>query len=803
MIQVSRTGAADYGPFWTFLLSGKPGCGKGHPLDTPVLTPAGWVPIGDLSVGDEIVGRDGKPTSVSGVFDRGVLDAFRVTFSDGASVVCDEDHIFTYQTHKLARQGSWSEITVGDLRKKDLLMDRPGRKPQPKYFIPLVEPVQHPEADLPVEPYLLGVLLANGALTCNTVTYSTNDQEIHDEVLFRNPHLDIVDATSPNSTAVRKRIRGFRDVLRQVGLLGKRSGDKFIPDQYLVASETQRRDLLAGLMDCDGSANGTRRKSAYYTTSPHLRDAVVSLVRSLGGVCTLSEDVREGESTLFKVGLSLNGNPFYLRRKANSHDWSGTARRGIVSIEPVDPIEIRCIKVEAPDELFVVDEYIVSHNTPFAVTGPDPFIVNVDAGLTSIAHLGIPKYPAEGKIDNSAQLEEIVEFLGQGPDAVAEQLGFPVRTVIIDTIDEVARILQRERKEFKRKDEMQAGDWDWLASQLNVFTRALAMMDYNVIFISHIKDVHDGETGATSYKLDISGAGAHQIPANVDVALFMDDTAVPLVEHTDEEDQYEQVSYVYAARLAKFEWIKDRTETLPAVMECDFETGFADIIDRLNSKAGEMVPQGQVEIEFEASSPAPTPAEPQLKPKPAAKSPDEVAEAMAAADQKLAAAKAARAPRAPEPTPDPEPVVAEEPAVKPGDVVKRTSVVADEDPSRSEDEASVNMTALGEGDVVTVESGLGFQFSKVDGAKPMQVMGARYVYVLRSGDKLLSRVRLPDPNVRPIPNREVDTGLFCQVTGVEISPSEANLSRLRVRKFLCESEYAKEIQQAKTNMRRS
>lgn len=443
--------------------------------------------------------------------------------------------------------------------------------------------------------------------------------------------------------------------------------------------------------------------------------------------------------------------------------------------------------------------------TPFAVTGPQPFIVNVDAGLTSIAHLGIPKFPAEGKVEHSGQLEEIVEFFGQGPEVVAEQLGFPVGTIIVDTIDEVARILQRERKEFKRKDEMQAGDWDWLASQLNVFTRALAMMDFNVIFISHIKDVHDGETGATSYKLDISGAGAHQIPANVDVALFMDDKSVALVEHTDVDDEYEQVSYVYTQKLDKFEWIKDRTETLPAVIECDFERGFADIIDRLNSRADEMEKRDVIDIEFEPEPSAPVPAEPKIeKAEPKAKTAEEAAQAMASADEKLAAAKAAALERAKKDAPKdkPEPEAAEtkqEPA--PGDVVERPTASSDDDPARSYDEASVDLDSLSEGDVVTVPAGLGFQFSKVQGAKPMQVMGARYVYEV-DGAKILSRVRLPDQAVRPIPDPSVDTGLFCQVTGVEISPQVANLSRLRVRKFLCEDEYAKEIQQAKQNMTR-
>lgn len=434
--------------------------------------------------------------------------------------------------------------------------------------------------------------------------------------------------------------------------------------------------------------------------------------------------------------------------------------------------------------------------TPFAVTGPDPFMVNVDAGLTSIAHLGIPKFPAHGKVENSGQLEMVVEFFGQGPEAVEKELGYPVRTIIVDTIDEVARIFQSERKEFKRKDEMQPGDWDWLASQLNIFTRALAMMDYNVIFISHIKDQTDGDTGATSYKLDISGAGAHQIPANVDVAMFMDDKSVALVEHTDSDDEYEQMSYVYTQKLDKFEWIKDRTETLPAVIECDFERGFADIIDRLNSRADEMEEREVQAIDFEPSQPAAPPQEPKVqKREPKAKTAEEAADAMAAADEKLAAAKAAAQERAKADVPK------AKPKPSPGAVVERATAVTDDDPPRSQDEDSVDLSELNEGDTVTVSQGLGFQFSKVKGAKPMQVEGARYVYEVGVA-KILSRVRLPDPSVRPIPNPDVNTGLFCQVTGVEITPQEANLSRLRVRKFLCEDEYAKDIQQAKQNMTR-
>jgi len=447
--------------------------------------------------------------------------------------------------------------------------------------------------------------------------------------------------------------------------------------------------------------------------------------------------------------------------------------------------------------------------TPFATTAPNPLLLNVDAGLTSIADRGILVYPARdddpetpNRIENSDQLEEIVAFLSNGPEFVEEQFGTPVNTIIVDTIDEVARILQNERKESKRRDEMQAGDWDWLATQLNVFTRALCSMDYNVIFISHIKDVHDGETGATSYKLDISGAGAHQIPQAVDVALFMDDRSIALVEHRDEDEEaeYEKISNVYTQKLDKFEWIKDRTETLPALIECDFETGFVDIIVRINERISEMEEREIIDVDFEAEAPTAPPLEPttQRRSKPETSIPtvEDVVEKTAAAAARLAAAKQAALERAKKDAPTPAPAA----KPKPGDTVERATVVTEDDPSRSSDQAKVDLETLNDGASVTVDEGMGFQFSKA--GVVMQIMGMRYVYEV-DGTKILSRVKLPDRSVRPIPNESMDTGLFCQVTGVEITPREANLSRLRVRKFLCEDEYTKEISQAKKNMSRT
>lgn len=85
------------------------------------------------------------------------------------------------------------------------------------------------------------------------------------------------------------RIHGLGKELKDLGLIGCKSKDKFIPELYLKSSIENRRLLLAGLLDTDGCV-GSKKKiskvSTYSSKSEHLRDGISYLVRSLGGLST-------------------------------------------------------------------------------------------------------------------------------------------------------------------------------------------------------------------------------------------------------------------------------------------------------------------------------------------------------------------------------------------------------------------------------------------------------------------------------------------------------------------------------------
>lgn len=341
-------------------LHGKAGTGKGHPVDTNVLTPEGWRRVGDLRPGDEVFGSDGRATKVTGVFPRGRLHVNKVTMTDGSSVVVDDDHL--WQVDDLASKrvdengkrqaGVPHVVRTGDMKKLHI-----GSSAGYRYRIPMVKPVEFAERRLPIHPYVLGVLLANGSLSSGEAVYSSNDTDVI-EAVGR-----FVDQEERTPTPTRRHVikSGVWKKLVQLDLNGRVSRQKFIPEQYLHASVQQRRQLLAALLDCDGSTNGGHTK--YHTMSDRLAEGVVELVSSLGGTATIQYSGRDDEKT---VNISLGDlNPFYTKRKWEVRNTSAHRApvRKIKSIEDAGEAEVVCISVAAKDQLYVTEDYIVTHNT--------------------------------------------------------------------------------------------------------------------------------------------------------------------------------------------------------------------------------------------------------------------------------------------------------------------------------------------------------------------------------------------------------------------------------------------------------
>jgi phosphate starvation-inducible PhoH-like protein len=363
--------------------------GRAQPVFTKVLTPDGFRPIGDLVVGDLVVGSNGEPTPVLGTFPQGEKDIYRIAAQDGASALCCGDHLWTVRTASDRRRGkSWRVLEtkemIGNLRAAHAR----------RYELPLLSaPVCHPEREVPMDPYALGLLLGDGCLTGSTTpAFATRDPELAVALDTALPGVAVRQKAGVDYTPDRVRAPGdlvtlenpVTGALRALNLLGTRSHSKFIPDVYLHNTAEIRLAVLQGLLDTDGgpvTQLGRTCRVQYSTTSSLLRRDVVRLVRSLGGVAytrlrpaegrtpghALGRDVvHRDDAYIIDVRLPAGIEPFRLGRKREKYHAAGGGGRPmrfVDSIEPAGRAEAVCIQVAAADSLYVTEDYLLTHNT--------------------------------------------------------------------------------------------------------------------------------------------------------------------------------------------------------------------------------------------------------------------------------------------------------------------------------------------------------------------------------------------------------------------------------------------------------
>jgi phosphate starvation-inducible protein PhoH and related proteins len=362
--------------------------GRAQPLHTEVPTPLGWRELGSLKEGDWVIGSNGHPTQVLGVYPQGRKEVFRVTMTDGSSTLACAEHLWAVRTASDKRRNRPTRI----LETREM-MGRLRAAHQYRYELPLLSaPVEFPAQEVPLDPYALGLLIGDGCLTGrSTPSFTTADPELAEVLERRLEGVRLVRKSGVDY--VLQNVNGGRggvivanpvtEALRNLGLCGTRSNHRFVPQVYLHNSAAVRLAVLQGLLDTDGGPVVQEDRSCrvqFTTTSPRLRDDVVFLVRSLGGVARFrtryKEDKRpglargriiahRGDSYVLDIRLPAGVQPFRLDRKAEAYARRGSGRpmRFIKDIEPAGVEETICIRVAASDHLYVTEDFILTHNT--------------------------------------------------------------------------------------------------------------------------------------------------------------------------------------------------------------------------------------------------------------------------------------------------------------------------------------------------------------------------------------------------------------------------------------------------------
>ena len=366
-----------------FYLAGYAGTGKSQPLYEKILTPSGWKIMGDIKIGDSVIGSDGYPIEVVGVFPQsGDRPVYRIHFTDGSSVDACEDHLW-----KVWDKKGRSRIVDTKYFRDTNLKNSSGyrlriKNPEPfkwginesNHYNQLkmwgIDDLEEPH----LTAYLYGYILGDGyidpqrgvSISCHFDDANNLGCALQDSGIYDNDEL--IEWANPDVKKYYGNVTHFYIEKKYTKFIPpQKSHEKRIFPEYLFDSLFHRKWLLAGLMDSDGTCHVMKSggcKCRYSTMSKGLKDDVIFLVKSLGGAASWNRSKRDGE---YCISIRTPFNPFQLERKAkNWREPKYDPWVGVKSIEYINDMPTQCISVNAKDNLYITKDCILTHNTTIA-----------------------------------------------------------------------------------------------------------------------------------------------------------------------------------------------------------------------------------------------------------------------------------------------------------------------------------------------------------------------------------------------------------------------------------------------------
>lgn len=358
------------GKLYLLGISMPPGTGKALANDTPVLTRSGWKNHGDLVVGDEVVGLNGEFKKVVAVHPKCELDVL-VEFTNGEKIQCHENH--EWMVHDRATGKTRTEETKYYEGRTLEYGNEPGKRGH-RYVLQLPDRPKTigEEKNLPIDPYMFGAWLGDGANKNPRICNAKSDSAIIEKIVENG--YSIRWKTCHKITGVWYYDFDVRKELQEFGLChSRRVSPKYIPDCYLTASVDQRLELLAGLIDTDGTKCGNKYR--FTTNEESLLNSFIELLSTFGwhgGISEYGEQVsssgiharKSWYSVTFTPDLDI---PCALERKRNwSENKPKQHRVAIKSITRVKPKQGNCITVEGDGMYLAGKTMLPTHNTTLA-----------------------------------------------------------------------------------------------------------------------------------------------------------------------------------------------------------------------------------------------------------------------------------------------------------------------------------------------------------------------------------------------------------------------------------------------------
>jgi predicted phage terminase large subunit-like protein len=409
-----------------------PRVGKALAFETPVMTRNGWKQHGDLTIRDEVLAPNGQFVKVLAIHPVCGME-YEVSFSNGEKIICHGNHEWTvFNRHRQKQEVLETRAMIAG----GIESGGTGRGHRYHYMLPNRTPIHGTEKALPVDPYTLGVWLGDGANRNPTICNAKTDKIIIDTIL-KNGYTMAWDTVHKDTGVHYYGFSELRQQLQSVGMChSRRKVPKHIPSDYLTASIEQRLELLAGLLDTDGTLVSNERRYQFVTAEETLRDDFVSLISSFGWRCGVSQYQPAvsssgigGKRPYWSVGFNPNIHiPCRVERK-RLFEFSEQRRIAITDIKPHTGAYGNCISVEG-GEYLVGKTMLPTHNSTLCIffmtwlMGKKPDVANVMSGHSDKLTDGFYRevlsiltdkenylwgdvFPAVRVVDNSAKNETI------------------------------------------------------------------------------------------------------------------------------------------------------------------------------------------------------------------------------------------------------------------------------------------------------------------------------------------------------------------------------------------------------------
>jgi len=353
-------------------IGGETNVGKAQPVNLNILTPLGMKRFGDLKVGDEVFGKNGKPIKITHIHPQGIKKTYKVKFMDGRETLCCPEHLWTVWNSTKMRYETMDTETIKFKIENYVVYKN-------RIQVPLCNSVEfNKDKEFLIHPYVMGCLLGDGGLTQKYANFTNFDKECLSKFTKLVEPLNIQLSGSRKTGLTRidrdQPDNNLRKELLRYGLVGKSSSTKFIPDDYLFASVEDRFALLSGFIDTDGFI-GKNSSIEILLKNKLMVDQLAFIIRSLGGTAKTSIRCKPYKGELREYHVVRIRFPHHLKEKlqliSRKHtrlfefgkNKKQTIHNSILSIEESGEEESMCITVDSQDHLYLTNDFIVTHNS--------------------------------------------------------------------------------------------------------------------------------------------------------------------------------------------------------------------------------------------------------------------------------------------------------------------------------------------------------------------------------------------------------------------------------------------------------